>query len=618
MGHQVDFQPVGRRGECPADHSLLECARQLGVELVNLCGGAGTCGRCKVQLLEGRLSEVASSEREALSTRELEDGFRLACKAYPRSDCTLRVPPTSLTTPQRTQVEGREIPMECDPAVWQVTLELAPPTMAAEGRDEDLRDDETRVLDAVHEQHHITVDGIDIDVLRQLSVRLREEDWHVRVAGRDREMIYVASPTSPPLGMAVDLGTTKIAGYLMDLGSGRTLAARGMMNPQIAYGEDVVARATRAQRSAEEARRFQELIASAFNQLASDLCEETGNGPEQIVEAVIVGNTAMHHLFLRLPVRQLARSPYVPAVRGSLDVKARDAGLRLAPGANVHLLPNIAGYVGADHVAMMLATSIGRSEGVVLALDIGTNTEVCLAHDGRLTSASCASGPAFEGAHVKHGMRAARGAIEYLALETCDGEYQVRIQTIGDAPPVGLCGSGVLDALAELRRVGIVDAGGRMLEGPGVRTVDGVREFVLVEREDDGQDGSITITQKDVRELQLAKGAMRAGIRLLLEAEDLSEDAIEEVLIAGAFGSYVDVESAIAIGMLPDLPLDRFRQVGNAAGMGAKLALLSGAKRREAQELARRTRYLELTTASNFKRAFAQATSMCRTIERPA
>jgi uncharacterized 2Fe-2S/4Fe-4S cluster protein (DUF4445 family) len=608
MDYHIDFEPVGRRGECSPDHSLLECARQLGVELVNLCGGAGTCGRCQVQLLEGQLSDVTSSEREALTPQKLDDGYRLACKAYPRSDCKLRVPPASLTTPQRTQVEGREVPIEPQPVVQHVTLELSPPTMATEGKAEDLRDDETRVLDALHEQHGIEADRIDIDVLRQLSVRLREEDWHVQVAGRDGEITYVSSPTRSLLGIAVDLGTTKIAGYLVDLENGQTLAARGTMNPQIAYGEDVVARATRAQRSPEEARTFQGLIVDALSQLASDLCEEAGETPEQIVEAVVVGNTAMHHLFLRLPVGQLARSPYVPAVRDAIDMKARDAGLQLAPGAHLHLLSNIAGYVGADHVAMLLVTGMAQAKGVVLALDIGTNTEVCLAHEGQLISTSCASGPAFEGAHIKHGMRAAKGAIEYLELEEHDGGYQTHFQTIGDAPPVGLCGSGVLDALAELHRVGVVDDTGRMHEGPGVRTVNGVREFVLVEREDQGNDASITITQKDVRELQLAKGAMRAGIALLLEAEGLSEEAIEQVIIAGAFGSYIDVESAIAVGILPDLPRDRFRQVGNAAGMGAKLALLSAKKRREARELAKETRYLELTTAPNFKRIFAQAT----------
>ncbi len=608
MSYHIDFEPVGRRGDCPIDQSLLDCARRLGVELVNICGGTGTCGRCKVQLLDGTLSDVTTTEREALTSEAMSEGYRLACQAYPQSDCTLRVPPTSLTTPQRTQVEGQEIPIQPDPLVRQYTLELKPPSFRTEGAEEDLRDDESRVLDALREQHQVEAKRIEIEVLRELSPRLREEDWRVSVTVCEGEIINVTAAASPLLGLAVDLGTTKVAGYLVDLNDGQTLAAQGMMNPQIAYGEDVVARATRARRSSEEATTLQRLIVEALNQLATNLCNKAGTTPRQISEAVIVGNTAMHHLFLRLPVGQLARSPYVPAARAALDVKAHDTGLHLAPGARVHLLPNIAGYVGADHVAMLLATEMAQAEGIVLALDIGTNTEVCLAHAGHLISTSCASGPAFEGAHIKHGMRAAKGAIEYLQLTEDDGSYRITYQTIGDAPPVGLCGSGILDALAEIRRLGIVDAGGRMQEGPGVRTLNGDREVVLVERKEDGNDTSIAITQQDVRELQLAKGAMRAGIQLLLEEAGLTEDAIDEVIIAGAFGSYIDVASAVAIGMLPDLPLERFRQVGNAAGMGAKLALLSRQKRQEAQALAQRTRYLELATAPGFKKAFAMAT----------
>jgi uncharacterized 2Fe-2S/4Fe-4S cluster protein (DUF4445 family) len=353
---------------------------------------------------------------------------------------------------------------------------------------------------------------------------------------------------------------------------------------------------------------MQDLVVEGLNELLERLCEEAGTRPEAVAEAVVVGNTAMHHLFLRLPVRQLALAPYVPAVGRALDLKARDAGLRMACGASVHLLPNIAGYVGADHVAMLLATGMAEAEGTVLALDIGTNTEVCLAHDGGLTTTSVASGPAFEGAHIKHGMRAAEGAIEYLRITEGDDGYDVITQTIGGAPPVGLCGSGILDALAELYRVGVVGRDGRMARGPGVREVEGSREFVLVGEAERGGEAAITLTQKDVRELQLAKGAMRAGIQLLLEEEGLAEDAIDRVIIAGAFGSYIDVESAVTIGMLPDLPLDRFDQVGNAAGMGAKLALVSKEKRAEAQRIAGQADYVELSTAPAFKMAFARAT----------
>jgi uncharacterized 2Fe-2S/4Fe-4S cluster protein (DUF4445 family) len=312
----------------------------------------------------------------------------------------------------------------------------------------------------------------------------------------------------------------------------------------------------------------------------------------------------MHHLFVGLPVLQLARAPYVPAVTSALDVKARDLGLHLAPGANLHLLPNIAGYVGADHVAMLLATGVAQAEGVVLAIDIGTNTEVCLVNRGVSISTSCASGPAFEGAHIKHGMRAARGAIERLRL--ADG--QVEYQTIGGAPPVGLCGSGILDALAHLYRAGVLDRGGRMGEHPRVRGEGEQREYVLV-AEDERDDGrpAITFTQKDVRELQLAKGAMRTGINMLLETAGLAADDVKEVIIAGAFGTYIDVASAIAIGMLPALPLERFHQVGNAAGMGAKLALISRSKRAEVRTIGERVGYLELATDPQFSITFAQA-----------
>jgi uncharacterized 2Fe-2S/4Fe-4S cluster protein (DUF4445 family) len=264
--------------------------------------------------------------------------------------------------------------------------------------------------------------------------------------------------------------------------------------------------------------------------------------------------------------------------------------------------------VGADHVAMLLATEVGQAKDVVLALDIGTNTEVCLANLGVMTSVSCASGPAFEGAHIKHGMRAARGAIEHVRLVGDRVEYQ----TIGGAPPVGVCGSGILDSLAELYRAGIVDVKGRMGDHPRVRagTEGGGREFVLVGEEERAGQGAITITQKDVRELQLAKGAVRAGIQILLDGQGISEEEIDRVIIAGAFGTYIDVSSAVAIGMLPRLPLDRFQQVGNAAGMGAKLALVSRSKRAEAQEIARRVSYIELATEPGFTEVFAQAMNL--------
>ena len=598
---------------------MLDCARHLGVDLANLCGGTGSCGRCIVQILDGEVSEPTPGEGEFLTTEELAGGYRLACRTIPQGDCKIRVPPESLTAPQRTQVEGEQVFVTPEPAVQTYQVTLSPSSL------DNLGADAERIADALAQQYALAAIAWDVAALRELSPRLRDGHWQIRVAVREGEVVALLPAEARPLGLAVDLGTTKIAAYLVDLGTGQMLASRGIMNPQIAYGEDVIARLAYAQRDPSRAGLLQRLVVDALNLAVGEMIAEASTKtrtagveagaepaihPVDIVEAVMVGNTAMHHLLLQLPVEQLAKAPYVPAVTRALDVKARELGLLIAPGAYVHLLPNIAGYVGADHVAMLLATEVAQAGGVVLAMDIGTNTEVCLANQGVLASTSCASGPAFEGAHIKHGMRAADGAIERLRL--VDG--QIEYQTIGNAPPVGLCGSGILDALAQLFLAGVVDAKGRMGEHPRVREVknarDGldVREFVLVgEEELENGRPAITFTQKDVRELQLAKGAMRTGIQALLEATGLGQEDIDQVIIAGAFGTYIDVASAVAIGMLPPLPLDRFRQVGNAAGMGARLALISRRKRAAAQDLARRVRYVELATSPNFPKTFSRA-----------
>jgi uncharacterized 2Fe-2S/4Fe-4S cluster protein (DUF4445 family) len=591
----VDFEPVGRRGECPSGQSLLDCARRLGVDLVSLCGGAGSCGRCIVQVVDGDVSEATAGEGEYLGPEELTAGYRLACQVTPRGPCKVRVPPESLTAPQRTQIEGEETTVTPEPPVNTYFLQLSAPSL------EDLHADAERLVEALAEQHGIIAANVDLAALRGLSPRLRSEGWQLRVAVRDGEVIAVFPPEASPLGLAVDLGTTKIAAYLIDLDTGECLASEGLMNPQIAYGEDVVARMAAAIGDHAKAVHLQALVTGAVNEVVARMCGEIDAEPAEIVEMVVVGNTAMHHLFLQLPVQQLAVAPYIAAVTSALDVKARDLGLNIAPGAYVHLLPNIAGYVGADHVAMLLATGIAQAKGVVLALDIGTNTEICLCNRGKLTSLSCASGPAFEGAHIKHGMRAANGAIEHLRLVGDRIEYQ----TIGGGAAVGLCGSGILDALAQLVQAGVVDPRGRMGQHPRVRDDGDIREFVLVEGVDDRP--AIAFTQKDVRELQLAKGAMRTGVEVLLKNSGRRADEIDQVIIAGAFGTYIDVSSAMAVGMLPRLPLDRFHQVGNAAGMGARLALISRSKRAEAQSLARRVRYIELASDPRFSQTFARA-----------
>ncbi|MBC2715423.1 MAG: DUF4445 domain-containing protein [Desulfobacteraceae bacterium] len=604
MKYYIDFEPIGKRGRLSSEKLILDHARELGVDLVNICGGAGICGQCKVQIISGDASPLTTNEFGVLSPEEIAGGFRLACQALPLSDCLIHVPPESLTSPQRTQVEGDEIlTYPVDPLIRFYSLKISSASV------EDFRSDTEQLMEALHKQHQIKATSIDIKSLCDLPSLMHDGNRQTMAVVRDNEIISFHKSDARKIGMAVDIGTTKIACYLVDMETGRTLAAKGIMNPQIAYGEDVIARIGRAMEHS-EALKLQKLVVDALNQSVKELCDQLNLNVAEIIEAVVVGNTAMHHLFLRLPVKQLAMAPYIPAVNTHLDVKAREIGLHICKGAYVHLLPNIAGFVGADHVSMLLALDAHNKKGVCLAIDIGTNTEICLINNKKtnhkkMTSVSCASGPAFEGGHIKHGMRASNGAIEHVHYE----EGRIKYQTIGQMPPVGICGSGILDALAQLYKAGIINNSGRLSDDhPSIRNNDGQLEFVLAGKEETNNHKEITLTQKDIRALQLAKAAIATGITMLLESQGLSDNDIDEVVIAGAFGSYIDVASAVAIGMLPDLPIQRFKQVGNAAGIGAKAALVSQRHRKESQDIADRTEYIELAASTDFMEVFTKAT----------
>ena len=593
----VEFEPIGRRGTVSGEMSLLDAARHLGVELVSICGGVGICGRCKVRVLSGQLSELTAHEREALSQQEIEQNFRLACMAYPLSDCKVDVPSESLSTPMRTQVEGMEEAVgsiSIDPPLRSVTVELQPPSLSHPIADAD------NLLQAVNRSEDKRVSAIDLGVLQELPRQLRAWGWRCQAHTRGNQIVAVTPVDTPPLGLAIDLGSTKIAGYLLDLRDGRILATHGMMNPQIGYGEDIVSRITYAESTPEGALELQQVVVEGLNQLIGELCTAAGADRQHILEGVIVGNTAMHHLLLCLPTRQLARSPFIPVVVDALDIQARDIGLHIAPGAHVYIPPNIAGYVGADHVAVLIATARAWAQDATLVLDIGTNTEVSLiTPGGAITSLSCASGPAFEGYHIQYGIRATAGAIERVQITS----EHVFYQTIHDAPPVGICGSGILDAVAQLRLAGVLGENGafRADSHPRLRRIDGQWHFVLAE-----QDGRvITVTQQDVREIQLAKAAIQTGIEVLLQENAIAAEQVSKVLIAGAFGSYIDIANAVAIGMLPDLPLERFAQIGNAAGVGARQLLLSDSLRQTARVLHTRVHFIELATYPGFGRMFA-------------
>lgn len=593
----IDFEPVGRRGPCARGLTLLECAHHLGVELSAVCGGNGTCGRCRVMIARGEVSALTSAEMSVLSKTDLASGIRLACQVRPLTDCVVHVPAESLTAAQRTQVEGLADAVTNDPPVTAVTVKVDEPSMT------DVAGDADRVLAKVSESTPCAC--VDLEATRRLPGTLRDNDFTVQVALRGAEAVAVGPAGTRLLGLAVDLGTTKIAGYLLDMTSGHTLAATGIMNPQIRFGEDVVTRMGHVLQSDSGAHELSGVVVEALNEMARDLAREAGVATDAIVEAVVGGNTAMHHLLLNLPVAQLARAPYVPALSGAFDVKARDIGLEIAPGAYLHVLPNIAGFVGGDHVAMLLAIGIRDATAPVLAIDIGTNTEVCLAANGRLTSVSCASGPAFEGGHIRDGMRAAEGAIERVEIR--DGD--VHIQVIGETAPVGICGSGILDALGELTANGIVDRMGRLdAKHPLIASAGSVREFVIVPAEKRQNGQALGLTQRDVRQLQLAKAAIATGIQVLLANAGLRADELSSVIVAGAFGTYIDLNSAMAVGMVPRLPLERFRQVGNAAGSGAKLALASASRREQARALARSIGYIELASDPQFMTRFVANT----------
>jgi uncharacterized 2Fe-2S/4Fe-4S cluster protein (DUF4445 family) len=611
MSHAIDFEPIGRRGQAEDSETILKVVRRYGVGLSSLCGGAGTCGRCRVQILQGETTPVNAVEEDLLSADELKAGYRLGCQVYPLSDLKIHIPPEALTAEQRTQVEGQELAVALEPLVSDVELDLPPPSLT------DIRSDEQRLRDylSTNAGGHGVI--FDFELLRVLSPTLREFGWQGRASlrrtpGTDSFEVIAVGPRrgqSAPLGVAVDLGTTKVAGYLLDLSRGAALAMEGIMNPQIAYGEDVMSRIAYALQGRDKAEQLRQAIVANLQSLIGELCASSEQQVSDVLEVVVVGNTAMHHLFLGLPVGQLGVSPYLPAVTHSLDVKARDVGLHLAPGAYVHLLPNIAGFVGADHVAVLLATRLYEMDKVVLALDIGTNTEVSLWAGGQLTCCSTASGPAFEGAHISQGMRAAKGAIERLRIADSRVEYQ----TIGDVAPVGLCGSGVLDAVAELLRAGVLDSRGAMAPDPRVRQGRKGPEFVLVSAEENPGGGDIVLTRGDVGEIQLAKGAIRAGISVLLKSAGIEAADVDKVILAGAFGTYIDVRNAVDIGMLPPLPLDRFSQVGNAAGAGARMALVSQAQREKAAEIAQMVDYIELTIYPGFSDEFMRAMYLGRT-----
>jgi len=592
----VEFEPIGRRIDVDSGSTLLSAAQEAGVQIHSLCGGVGSCDSCLIRLVAGELSPLTLEEQDVLR-EDTAAGYRLACQANVLGDVKIDIPPESLTTSQRLQVEGQAMEVEPAPGVKAIDVHLTPPTL------DDLRSDVKRLYQSLNEQG-IVPKEISLSALQNLPDKLREQAWHARLAMRGDEIMAVLSTAERLLGLAVDIGTTKLAAYLVDLSNGETLAKTGAMNPQISYGEDVVSRIAYTDQNERGSTILQSRLVETLNEMVRELCDQPGCSPDQIVDVVVVGNTVMHHLFAGLPVRQLGLAPYVPAINSAFDFPSAEIGLIMASGSHVYMPPVVAGYVGADHVSMLLATDVWQTQRTVIALDIGTNTEITLATEGRLLCCSCASGPAFEGAHIHDGMRAAPGAIERVQIE----DMEIRLSTIGDEPPIGICGSGILDAVAEALEAGILEPTGRMREDhPLVRNQGKKAEIILVDRTQRENGRDIVVTRGDINEIQLAKGAIRAGIDTLLNEAGLTYENIDEIVLAGAFGTYLNPASTVRVGMFPPVGLEKIRQVGNAAGVGAVQMLISMNERQKASEIFEKIEYVELTTHANFSNTFLKA-----------
>jgi uncharacterized 2Fe-2S/4Fe-4S cluster protein (DUF4445 family) len=593
--YTVRFEPWGTVIACTPGLTLLNAARQADIAVGAVCGGNGTCGKCQVQILGGQAADPLSVERAVLAPEALAEGFRLACR-YP-VDRDLEVEILPVVTQGKNALPEMERAVGLAPAVTRRMAMPEPPDLARPV------DDGSNLLSETG------ATWLDYRVAQSAPDVLRSARWRVAASVRGGEIIAVrpAEGAAPPLGLAIDLGTTNIAAYLYDLSEGVALGVFAAANPLASYGADILTRLVYAQQTPEHAQRLQRVLVRALNLLIAHGMGMLGHSPGDVEDVVIVGNTGMHHLLLGLPARHLVVSPYVAATRRAMDIKAREVGLAVAPGAYLHLPPLVGGFVGSDLLAVALATRPDRKLGVRLAVDIGTNTELLLSVDGRMMSCSTASGPALEGAALRFGSQAGPGVVDYVWF---DGDRSApRYRTIRGKPAIGICGSGIVSALSCMAQAGIINSGGRIQSGHRgvIEGSDGDRAFILVPEPDTALGGDLVISQHDVRAIQLAKGAIRGGIATLLAENNLTVDDLDEFMVAGAFGNHLEVESAVAIGLYPDIPRERIRLIGNAAGTGAALALLSTEERQEAVSLSERIHYLELARIRRFARLFAEA-----------
>lgn len=629
----VLFMPSGRRGRFEIGTPVLDAARSLGVYVESVCGGRGLCGRCQVTPTHGQfakhkitsraenLSESGKVEGRYAKHGALPADRRLSCQAKILGDLVIDVPTDTAINKQvvRKRAETRRI--DRDTSTRLMYVEVVEPDMANPSGDLD------RLREALEKEWLVKDARLDPPLYAQLQSILRKGDWKVTAAIHDDGDGPLITALWPGLqqrafGLAVDIGSTTIAAHLVDMMSGRTVASAGTANPQVRFGEDLMSRVSYVLMNPEGLPALTEAVRGAVNGLVQKVATEAGATPDLIVEATFVGNPVMHHIFLGIDPTELGGAPFALAVSGPVELAAREIGIEILPGGRSYILPCIAGHVGADAAAATLAEAPHKAEKITLMVDVGTNAEIVLGSRDRLLAASSPTGPAFEGAEISFGQRAAPGAIERVRIDPETLETKIKVigcdrwsdepEFADEVPAVGvtgICGSGIVETIAEMFLAGIISEDG-ILDGAMAAKSDRIipndRTFSYVLWR--GGEIDITITQNDVRAIQLAKAALYAGVRLLMDK--LGVDNVERIRLAGAFGSYIDPKYAMVLGLIPDCDLDQVAAVGNAAGTGARMALLNRGHRREVEALVREVEKIETALEPRFQEHFVNAMAL--------
>jgi uncharacterized 2Fe-2S/4Fe-4S cluster protein (DUF4445 family) len=622
----VVFTPSGKRGRFARGTQLLQAARSLGVDVDSVCGGRGLCGRCQVLVMEGEfpkhgvssgaanLSPLSAAEESYARRRTLAPGHRLSCSAQIQGNLVVDVPPDSQVHRQVVRKAAEARPITLNPVVHLHYVEVREPDM------HDPAGDLQRLLEALRREWDFGPLRCDLAVLQRLQAALRQGQWKVTVAVHAGTQLIAVWPGfhERVYGIAVDIGSTTIAAHLCNLENGEVAASAGTMNPQIRFGEDLMSRVSYSMMHPGGAEQMTEAVRGALNTLAADVARAAKVPLADILELTIVGNPIMHHLLLGIDPVELGGAPFALASDSALGLHASELGLALHPGARVYTLPCIAGHVGADTAGMILAERPDLSDKLTLLIDVGTNAEIVLGNRERLLACSSPTGPAFEGAQISSGQRAAPGAIERVRIDpnTLAARYKVIgselwsddagfAAAVASSGVTGICGSGIIEVIAEMYLAGIISQDGVIdgaLAARSARIVPDGRTFAYVVREGAPE---LRITQNDVRAIQLAKAALRAGVQLLMDR--LGVDAVDRIRLAGAFGSHIDVKYAMVLGMLPDCDLGQVSSAGNAAGTGARIALLDSASRSVIEGLVRRVEKIETAIEPKFQAHFVAA-----------